>query len=242
MAHGDGDLGVRRIAPAYRQVAEQLRDLILSGQLKAGERLPSEPELSAMFGVSRSTVREALRALSSQNLVTTTRGVTGGTVVAHPEPDHISAFLEASIGLLSGSRKVTIAELLEVRALLEVPAARLAAARRSDTDLQHLSRALAEAPNAASTARAFEGHQAFHRAVLGASGNALLEIVARPIFTVIRTRFQRDAAPASFWAAVDADHERIYARIAAADAEGAAAEMTEHLARLAGTYERIDTA
>jgi len=236
------ELGLRRIAPAYRQVAEQLRSLILSGQLQPTERLPTEPELSAMFGVSRSTVREALRVLSSQNLVTTTRGVSGGSFVAHPEPSHISDFLETSITLLSGTRKVTVAELLEVRELLEVPAARLAAVRRTDEDISRLRRNIEHESGTKPRAEAFEGHRAFHRTVLDASGNALLEIVTRPVFGVLRTRFLRDAAPPEFWTAVNDDHVRILERIEAADADGAGTAMSGHLRQLAATYERIDAA
>ena len=60
---------VERVMPSYVQVASQLRALILSGQLALGERLPSETELSSMFGVSRSTTREALRLLAAEKLV-----------------------------------------------------------------------------------------------------------------------------------------------------------------------------
>ena len=233
-------LAVRQIAPAYRQVADQLRALILEGELSPGARLPNEPELSAMFGVSRSTVREALRALSSQNLITTTRGVAGGSVVAHPEPGHISDFLETSIGLLSGNRRVTVAELLEIRHLLEVPAARLAAARRSDEDVETLRATIDEERNSTVRAESFEGRRAFHTTILNASGNGLLEIVTRPIFQVIATRFRRDAAPPDFWTAVHDDHERILEFIAQGDTDGAAQSMAEHLSHLATTYERID--
>jgi GntR family transcriptional repressor for pyruvate dehydrogenase complex len=234
-------LSVRQIAPAYRQVADQLRTLILNGDLAPGARLPSEPELSTMFGVSRSTVREALRSLSSQNLITTTRGVTGGSVVAHPDPQHISEFLETSIGLLSGNRRVTVPELLEVRHMLEVPAARLAATRRSAEDVETLRRTIGEERvNTARADESFEGHRAFHTAILNASGNALLEIVTRPIFQVIATRFRREQAPRNFWTTVHNDHERILRSIEEQDADGAAAAMGDHLRHLATTYERID--
>ena len=88
-------------APAYQELANRLRDQILAGTFTPGDRLPIEPELSALYGVSRSTVREALRVLSSQNLVTTVRGVTGGTFVIRPEPDQISSYLQASFSLLT---------------------------------------------------------------------------------------------------------------------------------------------
>ena len=71
-------------APAYQTLADDLRAQIVAGRLRPGERLPTEPQLCARFGLSRSTVREALRLLASQHLIVTTRGVTGGSFVAQP--------------------------------------------------------------------------------------------------------------------------------------------------------------
>jgi GntR family transcriptional regulator, transcriptional repressor for pyruvate dehydrogenase complex len=242
----DTALGVRRIEPAYRQVAEQLRALVLRGDLGAGERLPNETELSAMFGVSRSTVREALRVLSSQNLITTSRGVGGGSFVARPAPEHISDYLETSLGLLSGSEDadaISLGELLEARELLEVPAARLAAKRRTDGQLD-LLRACLEAERQVVEAEEpeYEEHRHFHQLVIDAASNGLVSIVTRPVFNVVQRRFRREAAPKRFWTDVVEAHERILERIEEGDEEGAAVEMFSHLERLRATYERIDRA
>src|SRR5262245_36778413 len=82
-------LPVIKLRPAYLQVSEQLRELVLSGWLKAGERLPSEPELAAQFGTSRSTVREAIRILAADGLLTTVRGVNGGSFATPPTPARV---------------------------------------------------------------------------------------------------------------------------------------------------------
>jgi GntR family transcriptional regulator, transcriptional repressor for pyruvate dehydrogenase complex len=239
---GMQELDLRSKEPAYAQVADQLRSLIVRGKLELGARLPNETELSSMFGVSRSTTREALRVLSSQNLVTTTRGVGGGSFVVHPRPEDISEFLEISIGLLSHSEMLSVADLLEARVLLEVPAARLAAERRTEMDLQVLRETLEKEVDALRRPPAFEDHRRFHQAIQRASGNPLLEIMTRPVFTVLRTRFLRDQAPRRFWRRVAEDHRGILERIEAGDQEGAARAMREHIGRLAGTYERIDRA
>ena len=105
----------------------QLQELIVKGTLTVGERLPAEGVMAAQFGVSRSTIREALRGLSSQRLVHTKRGVSGGTFVAEPSSEHVHTYLETTIGLLSGADVVSVDEILEARELFEVPAARLAA-------------------------------------------------------------------------------------------------------------------
>lgn len=240
VADAGGGLEVRKIRPAYQQVADQLRELIVTGELGPGSRLPNETGLSTMFGVSRSTVREALRTLSSQNLVTTSRGVGGGTFIVHPEPGDISDYLETSFALLSGSDDVTVDTLIELRTMLEVPAAGLAAERRSEADLEVLAETLELERDHLDDASGFEEHRAFHQTILEATGNPLLEVVGRPVFTTLRTRFLRDEAPRTFWERVLADHERIFQHIKDADTEGAQAAMRDHLDTLADDYARID--
>src|SRR5207237_1140633 len=81
---------------------------------------------------SRATVREALRLLAAQSLIRTAKGATGGSYVTVPSADHLSESLRSGIGLLADTKDVSLEELLEARELLEVPAARLAAARRRE--------------------------------------------------------------------------------------------------------------
>jgi GntR family transcriptional repressor for pyruvate dehydrogenase complex len=89
---------VRRVRKAYEQVADQLRELIVSGKLAPGERLPIESALAREFGVSRATIREALRVLAAQGLVRTAKGPAGGSFVTLPSVDHISSFVQAAGG------------------------------------------------------------------------------------------------------------------------------------------------
>src|SRR5918998_6142087 len=100
--------------PAYQVLADELREDITSGRLRPGERLPPEPELCVRTGVSRSTVREALRLLSSQHLIVTTRGVTGGSFVAPPEAQQPSDALSTGLTLLTNVAGVGFADLLEL--------------------------------------------------------------------------------------------------------------------------------
>ena len=129
---------VRRVRKAYEQVADQLRELIVRGELHPGDRLPVESALARDFGVSRATVREALRLLAAQSLVRTEKGATGGSYVTLPTAATISSLVHANVGLLAETRSVTLQELLEARELVEVPAVRLAAARRDADDLDRL--------------------------------------------------------------------------------------------------------
>jgi GntR family transcriptional repressor for pyruvate dehydrogenase complex len=230
---------VARIRPAYQQVADQLRELIVGGSLSPGDRLPVESELTAMFGVSRSTIREALRLLGSQDLINTRRGVTGGTFVSETDASEISEFLETRLGLLTGYELISAEELLEARQLLEVPAARLAAHRRSQTQIEAMRAAIDLERGESERGRRFTHHYHFHSALLDAAGNRLVTVMTVPIFRVIRARFIQ-SAPSGFLQEVDSDHELILERVAAEDAEGAAKAMAEHLQRLRTTYSRAD--
>ena len=240
VAH-DGGLPVSPVQPAYQQVASQLLELIIKGTVSVGERLPAEGEMALQFGVSRSTIREALRGLSSQRLVHTKRGVNGGTFVAEPSGEHVEQYLETTIGLLSGVEALSVDEILEARELFEVPAARLAALRRDDEELSILKETLAP-DGEADLPGGFEGHKEFHFGILKASGNRLLEVIARPVFSVLETRFLRDRASPDFRATIENDHQDIYDAIAAGDAEASARLMFGHLERLRPSYERIDRA
>ena len=148
---------IRRVLKACEQIAEQLRDLIASGKLSPGERLPNEGNLARQFGVSRATVRESLRVLTAQNLIRTAKGSGGGSYVTLPTVDHLSEFLRANFDLLTASQDVSLDDFLEIRMLLEVPAARLAdddryadfagRDRNRDDPLAELDAAFATAPS-----------------------------------------------------------------------------------------------
>lgn len=235
------ELPISRVRPAYTQVSDQLRDLIIRGDLIAGSRLPAETELSVMFGVSRSTVREALRTLASRDLVHTKRGVHGGTFVSEPNADNLGGYIAAMLGLLTGTSEISIDELLEARSLFEVPAARLAAERRTEEQLERMRDSLA-APHHVDLGHNFEGHKEFHLLVMEASGNRLLKVITQPVFSVLRTRFLRDQAPHDFWVCVVEDHHHLFDAIEAKDPERASKLMIDHLARLRETYQSIDLA
>lgn len=230
------ELPITKVQPAYHQVAAQLRALILRGGLGPGERLPTEPELSTMFGVSRSTIREALRVLSSQGLVVTTRGALGGTSVALPEPEHIGGVLEASLGLMSGTDAVNVEQFLEIREQLEVPAAGFAARRRSAAHLDAMEACLDDAKENVEQAEQFPGHVAFHHLLLEATGNPLLTVIAQPVLGVLRGHYLREAAPKQFWRTVFHDHRTIFDLVKARDHEAAAEAMQGHLTRLRPVY------
>ncbi len=192
-----------------------------------GERLPGDADLGEQHDVSRSTVREAVRLLEAQRLVVTVRGATGGTFVAEPAPSHIAEGLETSLDLLVAHDGISVEELLEARRLFEVPAAALAAKRRTADQLLELRRCI-------DGGRAC--NEEFHTVLLAAAGNPLVEVMCQPMFEVLRTRLDRERASAEFFAEIDEDHRRLLLLIEAGDGEGTAAEMARHLDHLADAY------
>jgi len=233
-----GPVPVRRVRKAYEQVADQLRQLIVTGALAPGERLPNETLLAREFGVSRATVREALRVLAAQNLLRTAKGAGGGSYVTLPTVDHISEFLQSNINLLTDSRDVTLEELIEARKLLEVPAARLAAARRAEADLERLRETIPGEPLALNTQQQFVYNKGWHSALVECCGNTLLYIAAQPVFSALQTNLARSALGRRFHREINEHHRLITDAVEAGDAETAAGEMERHLDFLVPFYER----
>lgn len=230
--------GVQRVRKAYEQVADQLRELIVGGEIKPGHRLPNEAALSVQFGVSRATVREALRVLATQNLIRTTKGATGGSFVILPTADHISEFLSSNISLLSQTETVSLDEFLELREFLEVPAARLAARRHTPEAIEAMQSAIPGDWRELGTEEQFIHNKDFHSELVLAAGNTLLLIAAQPIFSVLQTNLSRSHLGRRFHDQINADHHAIAAAIASGDEDRAAEEMRRHLTYLRPYYEK----
>ncbi|MDQ4115569.1 MAG: FCD domain-containing protein [Actinomycetota bacterium] len=230
-------LRVQRVRPAYRQVADDLRGQIMRGSVAAGERLPSETDLALAFGVSRSTVREALRVLASQHLIETRRGVRGGSFVAAPDPARVVEDIGGALGVLVTTPHLRMEDLLEARLLLEPAAARLAA-RRADAETVEAVRAAALAPEDPEDPSGFVPHLDFHTTVLMATGNTMFTMMGQPVHDVLRTRLDRDRVARAEWAAVDHRHREIAEHIAAGEGGAAEEAMRAHLLDLRELYRR----
>ncbi len=195
---------------------------------RPGERLPTEPQLCARSGLSRSTVREALRLLASQHLIVTTRGVTGGSFVAHPSPAQLGEILSTGMRLLLSTGAICPIQLIEVREMLEAPAAALAATRRTEAHLAVLRAALFD-PVCDPLDRLLDAYRDFHAALAVAAGNPLCELVTTPLYWV---GYTGDRMPAGFWERIDVDHRKIEHAVTAGDGEGAREATLAHLAHL----------
>jgi GntR family transcriptional repressor for pyruvate dehydrogenase complex len=229
----------QRIRSAHEQVRDQLRAMIVTGGLARDQRLPNETTLASEFGVSRGTIREALRAIASEGLIRTTKGNGGGSFVTLPTVGDVSELLQRNVELLSMTADVTLAQFLEARKLIECFTVRHAAAHRTDEHLERLRATLTTAEARMSPEEQYLRNRAFHSVLVDICGNALLKIAAQPIFSVLHTHMQRSLLSEEFPRRVCAEHAVILEAIEQRDADRAEALMDEHLAHLAGVYERI---
>lgn len=216
-------------SPVYIQVAEQLREAILAGELPAGEALPTERELAASFGVSRPSIREALRALQAQGLIT------GGGSPVRPlvarELDEPAR--EALVNLLRLNR-IELADLVELRCVLEAAAVRKAARRRDPRLLAEARRALDDMREGRVGIEAFdEADVRFHVALARASGNEAMHLVmqalrgaaARHLLEALRTRRE----PQRALRRLAGQHAAILEAVESGDGEAAAALIEDHI-------------
>ena len=217
--------------PAYQVLADALKARIMTGALKPGEKLPVEPDLSAQYGVSRSTVREALRVLASQNLVTTTRGVSGGSFVAYPNPEQIAGYLASSLRLLAQADNLSVDQLAEARDLLEVPVVGLAAQHRSDDQLTELRGTLFSVAEVTPD-QAIRLHRSFHDVLLRSTGSPLMEVLVRPVFEVLYDHVAGYPPAADFWSSLERDHDAIFRAVEERDPVTAQEATRVHLRTL----------
>lgn len=219
----------------YEELADRLIDQMRAGNLKPGDPLPTERELTGSYGVGRSSVREALRMLESQGLI---RSIgTGAFVVAeYGNP------LNHSLDLLLSLQATNLRELFEVRKILEVECATLAAMRRSARDLAAMAGAIDEMEaGLADQRRYIEADLQFHLTVAAASRNR----VALHMMQAIRGLLQDALAsiyyiPGSPQRSI-AQHRQILSAIAAGDADAARQRMMEHLQRVEGDVHNVLT-
>jgi DNA-binding FadR family transcriptional regulator len=160
---------------ASEQVARELRRYVLSHDLEPGDRLGTEQELAAEFGVSRPTLREALRLLAGSHLIRASTGPGGGIFVASTPNEGLGRHLSESIATMLETDTVSLDELIDARILLEVPIAGRAAANATPETAAELQLAIdAAAQHAAATPPFSAADARFHRIIAATAGNELL--------------------------------------------------------------------
>ena len=164
-------------------VAAHLRRQIVLGELNEGDQLPTESVLMEEFGVSRPTLREAIRILEAEGAITVRRGVRGGARVQVPDV----TVAARHVGLVLQYRGTLLSDVYDVRTILEPAAARMAARRRTSADLARLQEAVGrnresvEDPGAS-----FASDAEFHRLIVELSGSETLQVLCAMVTDIIR--------------------------------------------------------
>ncbi len=215
-----------REATLAQRVEHELERLILESRLGPGDRLPSERELATQFGVSRTVVREAVRALAAKQLVDVSVG--RGTVVRAPSPQSAAESMKLLLQMQSGSAEID--KVGEVRHTVENQIAALAAERRTAEDLARLRAILADNREHSDDPEIYiKSDVAFHAALARATQNELFVIILDSLVEVmIEVRLLSLRVPGIVSEALGF-HERIYESVEAGDIEGARAAMDAHM-------------
>jgi GntR family transcriptional regulator, transcriptional repressor for pyruvate dehydrogenase complex len=158
--------------------------------------------------------------------------------VTVPSASDISESLRFGLGRLASAEHVTLDELIEARALLEVPAAQLAARRRAEDDVARLRESIPGDTLRLGADEQFLYNRDFHTVVIEACGNTMLAVAAQPIFVVLRTHLSRSVLGSAYHRAINEHHHRIADAIEAGDEVAASDEMRDHLEFLRPYYER----
>jgi GntR family transcriptional repressor for pyruvate dehydrogenase complex len=208
------------------QVTDRLERLIRERRLQPGDRLPSERELAAQTGVSRTVIRDAVRSLAAKGLLEVKAG--SGTLIKAPPAETVTASVTAFIQ--GHQLDLDYARIHEVRRVLEIEIAGLAAERRTDDDLFALHGWLREMTTAQADITAFAHTDvAFHKALAEATHNALFVILLDSIATILyRVRELGTQLPGAADRAI-AHHTAILSAIEAGDAHAARGAMHAHL-------------
>lgn len=170
-----------------RQIAEQIRQSILDGRLKADDRLPTEHELADQFNVSRPTIREALKRLAAQNLIRSRRGPTGGTFVKRPTQEEARANLTTATTLMVTLGEFDLTDIAEARHELELMCGRLAAERREQQHLDQMKDEIeVQKQDGLSDEEFCASDVRFHRALVDATGNRVLQFIMHTVIEALQ--------------------------------------------------------
>jgi DNA-binding FadR family transcriptional regulator len=222
---------LQTVAPQrlYRQIAEQLRQLMVSGEFALGSRLPAERDLAVQLGVSRPSVREALIALEVEGLIEVRTG--SGIYVQRTEPPNQPVHTEVDANTPAEWGPL---EVMSARLLVEAEVAALAATHAQKADIKAIKVGLQQMKLEAVRDQApREGDEAFHEAIAQACGNSvLLDTVQRywqarngPLFERLGDYFEHPQS----WQAAIGEHQQVLLAIEAHDASAARKAMQKHL-------------
>lgn len=216
-------------APAYLATVRRLKAFIAAEGLRIGDSLPTERALAQKFGVSRHSLREALRVLQEQGILDPQQG--SGNYIASQDIESLEDDLRAEDGLGDDVRN---RDIFEFRALIEPEIAALAAARATPRDLNLLQGIIAQQANTDDPRTLRLLDDAFHLGLARSARNHVLEPVIRSINAVVgHVRSEVYQGPQRNRLSLDG-HKQIVAALAATDPHAARRAMQRHIARIRG--------
>lgn len=221
-------------------LAKELRMRILSGDLPAGAPLPTERDLVVQTGLSRSSVREALRLLEAENLVMTKPGRFGGSVACRPGDDSLGH----SLSLFVHGRGINLLALMQAREAIEPSLAALAAANRTEDQLAHLTLVTKRVEDAFDDVPLFLSENVqWHLAIAEASHNDLLRAVLNAIGNMVyKATATENFASADVREQVTYAHRKILESIAEQNSDVARRRMARHLAAVTEAFQSFPSA
>jgi DNA-binding FadR family transcriptional regulator len=205
---------------------ERIKEMIISGELRPGDRLPKEAELAARLGLSRNSLREAVKALSVIRVLDVRQG--DGTYVSSLQPQ---ALLDTVAFVLDFHRDDSVLDILQVRRILEPAATAMAARVMSDKDIADLRRLLESTGADADLDEIIAADLSFHSRIAASSGNpvlaSLIESLSAP---TLRARVWRGLTQEGAATRTHEQHEAILEALATRQPEVAAAWASVHIA------------
>lgn len=214
----------------FEEVLDQMKTLLLNKKLKVGQKLPNELELSESMGISRSSLREALKILSMIGIIESKSGE--GTIIKRADPEN----LQSIMSLVAVSRGLDTNELFEVRVILEMASARYAAIRRTDEDLKVINNILQELDKNYNTDNQEENSNfdfQFHRSIVSATKNKMLmlltEVISDLLGEQIRTTRTIFSTSPTVLTRFQNEHWEIFQAIKEQNPEKASQLMASHL-------------
>ena len=208
------------------EAIDKIKQMIISGRVRPGEKLPREADLAAELGLSRNSLREAVKALSLINVLDVRQG--DGTYATSLAP---SLLLEALSFIVDFHRDDTVLEFLEIRRILEPAATALAAVRMPDEDRIELGKVLDAADANAPVEEFVEADMEFHRLIaVGSCNSVLASLVDNMSVPTARARVWRGMTEPQAQERTLAEHRAIYKAIISRDADLARSSATVHIA------------
>lgn len=232
----DLDTGFRRVqvARAFEDIAGQIRGELSHGRLKAGDRLPAERELAVRFGVSRNTLREALRSLEIAGLITLRKGAAGGAFVNDSNGETIVTSIQDMFSLGA----VTAEQITQARISIETAIIRAACEAHTAGDIKRLRENLEVAAEATRRNDFFARanlHLEFHMILARATRNPILIVVMEALIEIMR-QFIHSIGSQQIADYVLPSRKRFMRYFEARNANAAVTEMERHLKRVNRNY------